>query len=83
MILHKIDGKSTWIEPTKNKRERETTLDQPRALAKMKQQGIVPKEQFLENDILAAYRKEIWANHMTFQLVLSDDHRRSLAEKAI
>ena len=57
MILHKIDGNYTWIETMKNKKEGEVILDQLRALARMKDQGIFPKQQVLENDILAAYRK--------------------------
>ena len=83
MILHKIDGNSTWIEPMKNKTEGEMILSQRRAMDRMKHQGIFPKHQVLENDILTAYRKEIWATNMKFQLVPPDDHRRNLAYKAI
>ena len=83
MILHEIDGNSNWIEPTKNKTEGEMILAQLRALAIMKHQGIPPKHQVLDNEISAAYRKEIWATHMTFQLVPPYDHHRNLAEKAI
>ena len=83
MILHEIDGNSTWIEPMKNNTEVEMILARCRALARMKHQGIVPKHQVLDNEILGAYRKEIWATHMTFQLVPPDDHQRNLADKAI
>ena len=83
MILHKIDGNSTWIEPMKNNIEGEIILARRRELARMKHQGIVPKHQVLDNEILAAHRKEIWATYMKFQLVPSDDHRCNLAEKAI
>ena len=48
----------------KNKTEGEMILAQCRALARIKHQGISPKQQVLENEILAAYRKEIWATHM-------------------
>ena len=58
-------------------------LAQRKALARMKQQGIVRKHQVLDNEILAAYRKEIWATHTTFQLVPPDDHIRNLAENDI
>ena len=57
IILHKIDGNSTWIEPMKNKTEREMILAQRRALAIMKHQRIFPKHQVLVNEISAAYRK--------------------------
>ena len=63
--------------------EIEMILARRRALGRMKHQGIVPKHQVLDNEILAAYRKEIWATYMTFQLVPPDDHRCNLAEKAI
>ena len=46
-------------------------------------QGIVPKQHVLDNEILAAYRKEIRATHMTFQLVPPYDYRCNLADKAI
>ena len=47
------------------------------------EQVIVPKNQVLDNDILAEYRKEIRAAHMTFQLVPIDDNFQKLAEKSI
>ena len=58
-------------------------LSQRRALARMKHQIIVLKHQVLDNEILAAYRKEIWATHMTFQPVPPDDHCCNLVEKAV
>ena len=67
----------------KNKTEGEMILAQLRAMARMKHQGIFPKQQVLDNEILAAYRKEIWATHMTFQLMPPDDQHCNLAEKAI
>ena len=66
----------------KNKTEGEMILARRRALARMKHKVIVPKHQVLGNEISAAYRKEIWATHMTFQLVPPYDHRRNLEEKA-
>ena len=83
MILNKIDGKSTWIEHMKNKTEEEMILAQCRAFTRMKHQGISPKHQVLENEISAAYRKEIWATHIAFQLVPPYHHCRNLVEKAI
>ena len=74
MILHEIDGNSTCIEPTKKKIEGEMILDRRRELARMKHQGIFPKHQVLDYKISAAYRKEIWETHMTFQLVPPSDH---------
>ena len=66
-----------------NKTEGEMIMSQRRALDKMRYQGIFPKHQVLNNEILAAYRKEIRENHMTFQLLLPYDNRSNLSEKAI
>ena len=83
MILHDIDSNSTWVEPMKNRTEGEMILGRRRALAHMKVQGIIPSHQVLDNEISAAYRAEIQATGMTYQLVPPDDHRRNVAEKAI
>ena len=52
-------------------------------LARMKDQGIVPQHQILDNEISKAYKEEIALTNMTYQLVPPDDHRRNIAEKAI
>ena len=39
--------------------------------------------QDLDNEISKAYRTEVQATGMTYQLVPPDDHRRNVAEKAI
>ena len=83
MILHDIDSNSTWVEPMKNRTEGEMILARRRALARMKIQGIVPTHQVLENEISKAYKTEIQATGMTYQLVPPGDHRRNVAEKAI
>ena len=57
MILHEIDGNSTWIEPTKNKKEGEMILNRRRALDIIIDQCIFLKQQVLERKILVAYRK--------------------------
>ena len=56
---------------------------QRREMDRMRDQGIVPKHQVLDNEILSAYRKDISATHINLQLVPPDDHRHNLAEKAI
>ena len=58
-------------------------LAQIRELARIKHQWIFPKHQVLDNEILAAHKKEIWATDMKFQIVLPDDHRCNLAENSI
>ena len=54
-----------------------------RALTCMKIQGIVSKQQVLDNKLSAAYSTKTCDTHITFQLVPPDDHRRNLAERAI
>ena len=49
----------------------------------MQERGIVPKHQVLDNKISEAYKEEILATRMTFQLELPDNHFRNTAEKAI
>ena len=67
----------------KNKTEGKMILAQSRALELMKEKGIVPTHQVLDNEISAVYRLEIKQTSMNFQIVPQDDHRHNLAEKAI
>ena len=43
MVIHKIDGNSTWVEPMNTWTEGEIILDQEQALKQIQQQGIVHK----------------------------------------
>ena len=79
MILHDIDGISTWIEPMKKNTEREMILSRRRGLELMKAQGIVPNHYIIDNEISMAYRMEIKKTCMTYQLVTPDYHQHSLA----
>ena len=54
-----------------------------RGLLRMKQQGITPAYQVLDNEISQAYKDEIRGSGMTYQLVPLDDHRRNIAERSI
>jgi hypothetical protein len=83
MIHHNIDSNSTWVEPMKNRTEGKMILVRRRALAQMKLQQIVPTHQVLDNEISKAYKTEIQATSMTYQLVPPDDHRCNMAEKTI
>ena len=49
----------------------------------MKQQGITPAHQVLDNEISQTYKDEIRDSGMSYQLVPPDDHRRNIAERAI
>ena len=54
-----------------------------RALQRMHAVGITRKRQVLDNETIMAYRQEVTATGMTYQLVPPDDHRRNIAEKTI
>ncbi len=49
----------------------------------MKQYGVTPTKQVLDNKASAAYKEAIQESGMTYQLVPMDNHRRNAAEKAI
>jgi len=83
MILHDIDSNSTWVEPMENRTEGELILARRWALAQMKIQWIVRTHQVLDNEISKAYKTEIQATGMAYQLVPPNDHRHNIAEKAI
>ena len=54
MVMHQIDGNSTWIEPMKNKTQGEMIKSWRNDLKRMKLQGIVPLHQILDNKISEA-----------------------------
>ena len=83
MVLIELDSNSIWAEPMKNRTEGEIMLARRRALARMKQCGIKPKHQVLDNEASAAYKKDIAESGMTYELVPPNNHRRNIAEKAI
>ena len=49
----------------------------------MQLQGIVPLHQILDNEISEAYKEEILATKMSYQLVPPNDHLQNIAERAI
>ena len=54
-----------------------------RGLKRMKQQGITPVHQVLDNEISQTYKEEIRESGMSYQLVPPDNHRRNIADRAI
>ena len=83
MVIHEIDGNFTWVEPMKNKTQGEMIKARRNALKCMKLQGIVPLHQILDNEISEAYKEEILATKMSYQLLPPDDHRRNIAKRSI
>ena len=83
MVIHEIDKNSTLIEPTKKKTQGEMIKARRNSLKHMQLQGIVPLQKILDNEISEAYKEEILATKMSYQLVPPDDHRRNISEKTI
>ena len=81
MVLAHIDSDSIWVEPMKNRTEGEMMLARQRALQQMHTVGIIPNWQVLDNETSMAYRQEIMANGMTYQLVPPDENRQNVAGK--
>ena len=83
MILYHVDSNTIWVEPPKIKKEGEMILGRERALKRMRAEGVHPKRQVLDNKPSEAYKTAIKESGMTYQLVLADEHRHTIAEKAI
>ena len=79
MVIHKIDGNSTWVEPMKNKTQGEMND----ARRHMKLQGIVLLHQILDTETSQVYKDKIRKTGTTYQLVPLDNHRHNIAERAI
>ena len=83
MVIHEIDANSTWIEPMKNKTQGGMIKARRNALKCMQLKGIVPLHQILDNKISVAYKEEILAANMSYQLVPPDNHHQHISERAI
>ena len=57
MVIHDIDGNSTWVEPMNKKTQGGMIKARRNALKRMKLQGVVPLHQILDNEISEAYKK--------------------------
>ena len=83
VVAHHVDSNWTLIETTSHCTEWELIGARRKIFARMKQWGIIPKYQVLENEMSEAYKLEIELTSMTNQIVLPDDYRRKIFEKAI
>ena len=83
MCLHKIDSNTTWVDPLSSKTENSVIASRANAISRMRNAGLNPKHQILDNEASANYKAAILASGMTYQLVPPDDHRRNIAKKAI
>ena len=83
MFLYHMYSTSTWVYPMQHHTGDYIIDTRQCALDSMKLCGIIPKRQVLHNEVLAASKAANPASGMTYELVLPNDHRRNLAEKAI
>ena len=83
MIIHEIDGASTWVEVIKNRTEGEMIKARRHGPKRMIQKGITPVHQVLDNKISQTYKEEIRESGMLYQLVPPDDHRRNISDRDI
>ena len=83
MVMYHVDSNSIFVGTMKNKTEGEMIRARTQLLHRMKLAGIHPKTQVLDNEASKAYKEAIVKSGMDYQLVLPDDHRRNVAEKAI
>ena len=83
MVIHEIDGNCTCINPLKNKTQGGMIKARCNALKRMQLQGIVPLHQILYNKISEAYKEEILATKMSYQLIPTKDYHRNIAERTI
>ena len=83
MVMYHVDSNSIFVGTMRNKTEGEMIRARTQLLHRMKLAGIHPKTQVLDNEASKAYKEAIVTSGMDYQLVLPDDHRRNVAEKAI
>ncbi len=82
MLLHHVNSNSMWVEPLKNRKEPTLIAAQMHALEQMRQQGIVPKHQILDNQchelmkqaIEETMLSDMSISKMTYKLVPPEEH---------
>ena len=83
MVMCEIDGNAILTATMKNRTEGEMIKAYLSLIQRLKNAGIKPKHQILDNEASEEYKRIIKENGMTYQLVPPDMHRRNMAEKAI
>ena len=83
MFLIEVDGNYIMFEPMKSRDQDEMIRVYNIMLNRLKQNGIYPKHQLLDNEASAAYLEAIGKQGLTWELAPPSNHRRNLAERAI
>jgi hypothetical protein len=83
MVLCEIDGNQILAEPMQNRSEGSLILTRQKLMNRLKQSGIYPKMQYVDNEASAAFKQSIKDDKMDYQLITPHMHRANIAEKAI
>ena len=74
---------SIFAEPMRNKSSGSMIQAYERIFDKLRNREQRPSIHIVDNEYSADFKKAITSNHMKYQLVPPNDHRRNAAEKAI
>ena len=83
MVFVEIDGNVIMAEAMKRRTEGEMIATYEKLIKRLKQCGITPKKQILNNECSEKYKEAIKNNNMTYELVPPDIHCRNIAEEGI
>ncbi len=83
MVLVELDSSAVLVKAIKNRTLGKMIYTYQHLINCLKTAGIKPQRHVLNNKCSAEFKGTIKKNDVTFQLVLSHDHCRNIAEKAI
>ena len=83
MVLAENDSDAILVEAMKNRSAGEMVRAYLELIGRLKECGIVPTKQVLDNEISDAYKEAIKSVNITYELVPPHNHERNKAEKAI
>ena len=83
MVLVELDSNTILVEGMKDRTSGEMIRAYQHLVDRLKTAGIQPKHHILDNKCSMDFKATIAKNHMTYQLVPPNAHRRNIAEKAI
>ncbi|KAL7516095.1 hypothetical protein ACHAWF_000024, partial [Thalassiosira exigua] len=83
MVLCEIDNNIIISEPMRNRTSGEMVRAYRALIKRLKNAGIKPKKQVLDNEASEEYKQAIKEEGLEYELVPKGQHRRNIAEKAI
>ena len=81
MVLFETTSNNILVEAMKNRTAGEMVRAYQLLIDRLNEKGICPTKHILDNECSAEFKEAIKANHMTYQLVPPNDHRRNVAKK--